>query len=283
MRHCIAHGTTTVEARIPLDLQDSSHVKTLRMLKGLKEAATICLSVVLSRPEGNSGDDATELPAILDQLLTRVSHKKLADCVSIVCDPNHFPVHQAKAILDRSLTLGLRRKVFASEDWVDGSIAMAAASGADCVEGLNHVTEYDARSLRLGTTIATVFPADAYTQARTPAPARMLADFGVPICLATGVNRDTLGTFSMQAAICEAVRSYRLTAEEAISAATINGAYAVGLGTITGSIEFGKQANLLLLDTSDYRDLTHYYGVNLTGMCIQRGEIVYRRQELSWP
>lgn len=283
VRHCIAHGTGTLEAKIPLMEDEAAQLRLLRLINGLQEQISVLCSVVINRPMKGLTESAEIIRQKLVAILTRIRGRNLAQSVDVVCDSNHFRAAEAKAILEAAQRTGFRRKIYAGEASIEACITMAAASGVTSIEGLNLATESEAQALAGTNTIGTLLASDAYQSTAPMPPARMLVDSGVAVAIATGTNRSAPSTFSMQTAIFLAVHELRLTEEEAINAATMNAAHAVGEAQHAGSIEFGKTADLLLLDTSDYRDLTHYHGVNLTGMCIKGGEVVYRRQELSWP
>ena len=130
-------------------------------------------------------------------------------------------------------------------------------------------------------TIATLLPAPAWRAGGPFAPARALIQSGAALALASNFNPHHTPAPSMQTAIALAHLHMGMTAEETIAAATINGAHALGAASRIGSLEPGKSADLLMLDTSDYRDLAHQFGANLVQFTMKRGNIIYRQGEVG--
>ncbi len=124
--------------------------------------------------------------------------------------------------------------------------------------------------------MATLLPYASFQTGGPGAPARALIDAGVPVALASNFNPLLTPTFNMQTVVALACLRMKMTPAEAISAATVNGAHALGRGHRAGSLEPGKLADVLILDASDYREIARRFGVNLVYMTIKRGEIIYR-------
>ena len=118
---------------------------------------------------------------------------------------------------------------------------------------------------------------------RRYAPARELVDHGVAVALATDFNPGTSPTCNMQMVLSLACAQMRMTPAEALSAATINGAHALGCADRVGSLEAGKYADLAIFDVSDYREIPYYFGVDLVAMSMKRGDVLYRRGEVQCP
>jgi imidazolonepropionase len=114
-------------------------------------------------------------------------------------------------------------------------------------------------------------------------PARMLIDQGAAVALATNFNPENGPSQNMQMTIALACRSMNMSPAEAITAATLNAAYAVGQGERTGSREVGKSADLLIVRVPDYREISYHFGINLMDRVIQRGMVIAERSEVKWP
>ena len=150
-----------------------------------------------------------------------------------------------------------------------GSVAAAVSAGSPAVEGLEDVSAADIAALARSFTVAVLVPGS-----RASAGARALIGGGCAVAIATGFHPQSSPGYSMQTAISVACSRMRLTPAEAICAATVNAAWACGSAARAGSLEPGKDADLLLLNASDYRELPYYFGVNNVHLTVKRGEIV---------
>jgi imidazolonepropionase len=154
---------------------------------------------------------------------------------------------------------------------------MAVEMGATSVDGLTHAETSDADVLAQSRTVGVVMPGPMHHRHATRyAPARMLIDRGVAVALATGFHPPVSSTYNMMTAIAIACTHMGLTPEEAITAATTNGAHALMLASQKGSLEFGKDADLIMLSVSDYREIPYQFGVNLVSMTMRNGQVAYR-------
>jgi imidazolonepropionase len=155
---------------------------------------------------------------------------------------------------------------------------------AASVDHLEQADDDDIRAIATSDTIATLLPGSVFHLGLTRfAPARALIDAGAAIALATDFNPGTSPTISMPMALSLACAQMRMTPAEAITAATINGAHALGLGARTGSLETGKLADLLVLDAGDYRELPYCFGVQMIDRVVKRGDTIYELSRIQWP
>jgi imidazolonepropionase len=240
-------GTTSMEAK-------SADLKTLRVHAALRGLPLTVVSTFL----------ASGLPFDLaERLLALVRRHKLAEFAEIGCEDD--------AILAKARELGRGLKVSAGV----GLATDLRATSVHIVEA----TERDAMLLAQSQTIATLSPGVAFQgdKERNP-PARMLIDNGAAVALATGVH-----PVNMQTTIALACGAMKMTPAEAIAAATINGAHALGRRTSVGSIEAGKSADLAILGVPDYRELPYHLGVNLVKLVMIRGVVRVERSEVKWP
>jgi imidazolonepropionase len=163
---------------------------------------------------------------------------------------------------------------------------MAMESGAVSVDYLDRAADEDILALAGSGTMATLLPAMEFHERRGRcAPGRKLADGGAALALGSGFHPVLAPTLSMQTVISLACMRLRLTPEEAIAAATINAAHALRCADRFGSLEYGKAADLVVLDTSDYRDLAYNFGHNMVALTIKRGAVIYQQggvQRTAW-
>jgi len=160
-------------------------------------------------------------------------------------------------------------------------VAAAVGNFSASVDHLEQATAWEVAMLSRSCTVATLLPCASFQQRGSMAPARALITAGVAVALGTNFNPLHTPALNMQTAIALAARSLGMTAAEAITAATINGAHALGCADRIGSLEPGKQADLLVLAISDYRDLAHRFGGNLVLRTIKRGRTIYSEAEVS--
>ncbi len=268
LRQFARHGTTTVEAKSGYGQDESSEIKMLRVLGAshhdpLGVAATY-LGMFAVPPEysGRSGDYVNEVCSVV---LPRVSKNRLARFAEISFEYEAFTKEHASRYITsvQALGFGLR---------VAGYPRLAVEAGAVTSDQTGPVDREDAQMLAHSSTISCLLPGPAFhlDTGRYPS-GRVLIDEGASIALATGYNPHSSPSCSMQMMISLACLHMKMTPSEAISAATINGACAIRSSETTGSIEYGKQADLLILEVSDYREIHQHFGQNLVRVAFKRG------------
>lgn len=157
-----------------------------------------------------------------------------------------------------------------------GALALALGHRATSIDHLEHMTDDMAPLLKSTGAVATLLPGVALKNWRAVAPARLLIAEGAAVALASDFNPHHTPTLSMQAVVGLACAEMGMTPAEAIVAATINGAHALGRAARTGSLEPGKDADVLLLNIDDYREMPRCFGVNLVYSTIKRGQRIYQ-------
>jgi imidazolonepropionase len=276
----LRHGTTTVEGKTGYGLDETGEMKMLRVMRRLAEAGLGIVATFLAPhtpPQGFSGSLEEHVNSVRDKLLPKVKARQLARFVDAFCDPEGLSLSQAGSVLNSARKLGLPIKLHAEHSMRMGAVRMGVEIGATSIDGLNHIDDADAAILGQSQTIAVVMPGpmhQGYTS-RFP-PARLLISEGASVALASGFNPPVSSTYNMMTVMAIACTHMGLTAEEAICAATINAAYAVLEPARLGSLQFGKDADLIMLNVSDYREIPYYFGVNLVGLTMRKGRVVYR-------
>ncbi|HSW49275.1 MAG TPA: amidohydrolase family protein [Bryobacteraceae bacterium] len=173
-------------------------------------------------------------------------------------------------------------KIHAEQLSPSAAVRLAVECGATSAANLDAAGEDDIAILAESSTVATLLPGRTfYLRLDRHPPARALIDRGVAVALATGFDAPTSPSCSMQMTLSLACTQMAMTPAEAIAAATINGAHALGMADQVGSLEAGKFADFTLFDASDYRDLPCQFGVNLAVMTVKRGAVVYRQGEAA--
>ncbi len=189
-----------------------------------------------------------------------------------------FSLEQARRILERGKQLGLLTKLHADEFTSMGGVKLAVEMGATSVDHLDVTSIKDIQLLAESNTAAVVLPAVNFNFGSTTfAPARDLIDHGAILALATDYNPGSAPCLSMPMVMAIACRYQRLMPAEALNASTINAAFAIGMEAKVGSIEVGKQADLLLLEVQDYRHLAYQFGTNQINTVIKKGKVVHTK------
>jgi imidazolonepropionase len=213
-------------------------------------------------------------------MLPQVRRRKLATFADVYCERGAFTLEQSRRYLSAARGFGFRLKVHADQFSQSGGTQLGIEMGAVSVDHLEQAGAEEAAALSQSGTIATLLPGSVFHLGleRYP-PARLLLDSGCAVALATDFNMGTSPTFSMPMVLSLACARMRMTPAEAISASTINGAHALGMAGRVGSLEFGKQADLLVLEASDYRELPYFFGSNPVAQVIKKGRVIVPRPE----
>jgi imidazolonepropionase len=194
--------------------------------------------------------------------------------VDVFCENKAFDLEQSRQILTRAGSLGFPLKIHADEFDNLGGASLAVELGAASADHLVKTSDADIAALGKSETVAVSLPCTPFGLAeRDYTPARKLIEADAIFALATDCNPGTTWNESMQFVIALACRAMKLTPAEAVAAATVNSAHAIRRADKVGSIEVGKQADMLILSVPDYRQLGYRYGTNLVKQVIKRGRV----------
>ncbi|MEJ5239734.1 MAG: imidazolonepropionase [Anaerolineales bacterium] len=280
-----AHGTTTAEAKTGYGLQLATELRLLQALlrldaEGPLELAFTFLAAHAIPPEYERDPQGytdlicnTMLPLLQDWWETQAPGRELP-FVDVFCENKAFTLEQSRQILTRARELGFPIKIHADEFENLGGASLAVELGAASADHLVKTSATDIARLGSSDTVAVSLPCTPFGLAECDyTPARELLRAGAILAIATDCNPGTAWCESMQFAIALACRALKLTPAQAIAAATINAAHAIRRADRIGSIEPGKQADLLILSVSDYRHLGYRFGTNLVRKVIKRGRV----------
>jgi imidazolonepropionase len=282
--HFLSHGTTTIEAKSGYGLSVEDEIKSLQLLSTLRGrnrlevVPTFMGALVVPEEYINSRDEYVRL--IIQEMIPRVVQEGLAQFCDVFCGEGYFTAEETRAILTAAKKEGLQLRVHADEYSHSGGAVVAAELGALSADHLNYIDDIDIMALKQAGTIATLLPGTTMNLGtmRYP-PARKLISAGVPIALATDFNPGTCFTMNMQIILSLACTQMKMTPAEAITAATINSASSLGLSDRLGTLTEGKQADIVLMDVSDYRELPFSFGINHCVVTIKKGNIIINRRE----
>lgn len=287
MRSMLAHGTTTAEAKTGYGLDLETEVRMLEALLSLNREDPLELSFTFlaahAIPPEYSGDPEGYTGHICEVMLPNVhawwlEHAGAEDrlpFVDVFCETGVFSLQQSRLILQTALSLGFPLKIHADEFDNLGGAALAAELGAVSADHLVATSPPDIRALANSETVAVALPCTPFGLAEPDyTPAQAILEAGGLLALATDLNPGTAWCENMQFAIALACRYMRLTPAQAIAAATINAAAAIKRSDRVGSLEPGKQADLIILDVPDYRHLGYRFGTNLVHTVIKKGKVL---------
>jgi imidazolonepropionase len=272
------HGTTTIEIKSGYGLDVESELRLLRAARRVAgeqpaRIVTTFLGAHAVPPEYRSDPDAY-VDLVIEHMLPAVAREGLAEFCDVFTDVGFFTVEQSERVLTAARRLGMNLKVHADEIGIVGASTMAARMGAISADHLEHSTEEHVLALRDAGVVCTLLPGTAYTL-RLPYPnARMMIDQGAIVALASDCNPGSSYTENMQTILSLACAMMSMTIEEAITAATLNGAAALGLADRVGSIEVGKSADLVIYDCHHYADIIYHFGTNQVWSVWAAGEEV---------
>ncbi len=270
---CVRHGTGTIEVRCGTGQDEAADLRMLRSASRLEAAAEVISTY---------GPPALRDPSahwVGASLLPDIERRHLARYATMFCGNGTSTPDETRRYADfcRRYGLGVKIEVAPEKEALHAALACDPAT----LEALLVVGDEEARAVAQSAAVAVLLPARTFHQGRTEyPPARRLIDAGAAVALASGFRYSDSTTFSMQMVMALAVTYMNLTPAEAISAATINGACACGVGGRTGSLEHGKDADLIILNVSDYHEMFRQVGANLVETVVKQGRIVYRESQV---
>jgi imidazolonepropionase len=278
-----AYGTTTVEAKSGYGLDVTSELKILQLHRELNQAQPLEIvstflgaHVVPAEYRGTPDGAERYVELLTDQLLPEMVNDGLAEFCDAFCDRGAFTRAQSKRILSEGKQHGLVPRLHAEQLSRTGATRLAVELEAASCDHLEHINSADIRGLAESRTVATMLPGcDFHLGWKEYAPARKLIEAGAIVALATDYNPGTCPTVSMPMILSLACTQLRMTPGEAITAATINAAFALRRDKRIGSLEAGKQADLAVFAVEDYREIPYYFGMNRCWLTMKRGEIIY--------
>jgi imidazolonepropionase len=273
------HGTTSLEAKSGIALDRTGELKMLRAAASVAGKPLDLVSTYFGAravaPEFQR-DPECYLAWPCSDVLPLIRRRKLAAFVEVSCEKGAFNIDQARRYLLHARRFNFGLKVHADQASPTGGARLAAELEARTAEHVNWITQSDVRHLSASATIAVVTAGGSLgTGVDRCAPARALVDAGAAVALASGFSPGLCATYNMQVAVALACLQMKLTPAEAICAATVNAAHAIGRADRVGSLVEGRQADLLLLNVADYREIPYYFGVNHVHKTLKRGVTIF--------
>jgi imidazolonepropionase len=278
LQRMLAFGITTVEVKSGYGLTLIDELKCLRVIAELNqsqacELAPTFLGAHEIPPEYRHNRDEY-IHLLCHDMIPAVATDGLAEFCDVFCEQGVFSVAESERILGTARDNGLKLKIHADEFTPLGGAELAARLGAVSADHLLHVTDAGIEALRQAGTVATLLPGTAFSLGLQYAPARKLIDRGLPVALATDCNPGSCLSENLPLMGTIACTQMKMLPAEVVAAMTLNAAAALGRSERIGSIEVGKQADLVIFDAPSYSYLPYHFGVNHAWKVIKSGRVV---------
>lgn len=262
----LAHGTTTTEIKSGYGLSTESEIKQLKAIQILKEKLPLkVISTFMGAhdfPPEFSNNREAYIDLLCNEMLPMVADLNLAEFCDAFVDEGYYTIDQGRRIFTRAKELGFKIRVHADEMACVNAAELAAEVGAYSADHLLFVSDEGINAMKNAGTVATMMPGTAYFIRMPYAPARKIIENGAITALASDCNPGSCYTQNMQLVMSLATINMKMTAEEAITASTINGAKALGISDSKGSLADGKDADFISIDSPSYIEMLYHFGVN---------------------
>jgi imidazolonepropionase len=277
----LEYGTTTIEAKSGYGLSLEDELKALRILKKLSKLIPITIVPTFlgahEIPDEYRQDRKKYIALITEEMIPAVAEEKLAVFCDVFCEKDVFSVNESEKILLAARDHGLIPKLHADELLPTGGAELAAKVKAISADHLLMVSDQGIAEMRNAGVIPVLLPGTAFFLGKKDyAPARKMIESGMPVALATDFNPGSSMTQNMQLILTIAAINMKMIPSEVIGAATVNSAKAIGMENEVGMIDFGKKADIVLMNIPDYKYLPYHYGINHVKMVIRHGQIVHQ-------
>ena len=285
VRLLLEHGTTTVEAKSGYGLSVEDELKILRVIRRLDNETPLTLVPTFlgahEIPDEYRASRDEYIRLVMDEMLPRVASERLARYADIFCESHVFTTDESRAILRRASELGLGLRLHADQLTLSGGGLLAAELEAATADHLEWIDDEGIEALARRGVMAVLLPGAVFNLGLARyAPVRKMIEAGLAVAIATDFNPGSSPTPSMQMILSIACAQMRMTPAEAVTAATINPAYSLGLGARIGSLEAGKQADIVVFGCPDYRQIPYFFGVNHARVVIKSGRVVADRRQM---
>ncbi len=281
LEQVIQQGTGAIEIKSGYGLTKEAELKMLRVIRRLKKNYAIPIKATFlgahALPVEYRGDKTGYLNMLVEEVMPIIAKEQLADYLDIFCEKGYFDVSDTDYVLTAGKKYGLVPKIHVNQFHAIGGISEGVKHQALSVDHLEVLREEDVEALQGSLTMPVALPGCSYFLGIPYTPARKLIDAGLPLAIATDFNPGSAPSGNMNFVVSAACIQLKMTPEEAINAATINGAYAMGLEHEVGSITPGKRANLILTDKiNSYGFLPYSFGEDHMETVYLNGEAIHK-------
>ena len=275
----IKMGTGAVEIKTGYGLTVEAELKMLRVIKRIKQdSLAVIIPTLLAAhaiPEEFRPKKKNYIKLITEELIPKAAALNIAHYIDVFCEEGYFDIDDTETILKVGLEYNLRPKIHVNQFNILGGVALGVKHNALSVDHLEELGDNDIEALKNSDTIPVALPGCSYFLSIPYTPARQLIDAGLPLAIATDYNPGSAPSGNMNFVVGAACVKLKLTPEEAINAATVNGAYAMGISNMYGSITRGKKANLIITKPlNHYSEIPYAFAHNPVESIIINGQLL---------
>ena len=279
VKEVINQGTGAIEIKSGYGLNMESEKKMLEVISEIKKQNNITVKATFlgahAFPREFTDNKSEYIDLIVNKMMPQYNEARLIDFVDVFCEKGYFDINQSERVLSKAKELGIRAKIHVNQFNSFGGIKLALKYEALSVDHLEVLTNEDLTNLKNGSTIPVALPTCSYFLGINYAPARKIIDSGLPLAIASDYNPGSSPSGNMNFVVSTACIKMKLTSEEAINAATINGAYAMGISDKVGSITKGKIANLIITkNINSINEIPYSFGSGKISEVILAGKII---------
>jgi imidazolonepropionase len=276
-------GTGAVEIKSGYGLTVEGELKMLRVIQRLKANYPIEIKATFlgahAFPHEYKTNHSGYLKLLINEMLPKIAAENLADYIDVFLETGYFSIEETQLIMEAGKQFGLLPKIHVNQFTAFGGIKACVEKGAISVDHLEIISDDDILALQNSQTMPVALPGCSFFISIPYTPARKLIDAGLPLALASDYNPGTNPTGNMNFVVATACIKMKMTPEEAINAATLNGAYAMGVSATHGSITKGKRANIIITKPiSSYYQLPYSFGTNLIEKIMIEGQFIKVKQ-----
>lgn len=279
VKSVIKLGTGALEIKSGYGLTTEAEMKMLRVIKRIKQEFPIEVKATFlgahALPKEYKENKEGYVDLIINEMLPQIAKENLANYIDVFCEKGYFSLEDTERIMEAGKKYNLQSKIHVNQFNAFGGIALSVKHNALSVDHLEELNDDDIQALKGSSTMPVALPSCSYFLSIPYSPGRKMIDAGLPLALASDYNPGSTPSGNMNFVVSTACIKMRLTPEEAINAATINGAYAMGISNAYGSITKGKKANLIITkQVPSYNYLPYSFGENLIEKVLINGKVV---------
>ncbi|EDP70658.1 imidazolone-5-propionate hydrolase [Flavobacteriales bacterium ALC-1] len=279
LNELIKMGTGAVEIKTGYGLTVEAELKMLRVIKRIKQESLAKIIPTLlaahAIPEVYRPKKEDYIKLITEELIPKAAKLNIAHYIDVFCEEGYFSIEDTEVILKAGLNYNLRPKIHVNQFNILGGVALGVKHNALSVDHLEELNTEDIKALKGSNTIPVALPGCSYFLSIPYTPARQIIDAGLPLAIATDYNPGSAPSGNMNFVVSAACVKLKMTPEEAINAATINGAYAMGISNMYGSITRGKKANLIITKPlNHYSEIPYAFAHNPVEQVVINGQLL---------